>query len=83
VSGIDKESQVKSHCFHGDFRHLRLLMLVTACQALSAKKFIRDVGVEGSNPFTPTIIFPRVFSHVDTGNAATVSAENHSRCQSR
>jgi hypothetical protein len=44
--------------------------------------FIRDVGVEGSNPFTPTIIFPRVFSHVDAENAATVSAENHSRCQS-
>ena len=58
----DKKRQRKTTLFLGDFQHLRLSKLVSPCQALSLKKFVRDVGVEGSNPFTPTIIFPRVFS---------------------
>jgi uncharacterized membrane protein (GlpM family) len=51
----DKKRQRQIACFLGDFQHLRLSKLVTACQALSAKKFVRDVGVGGSNPLTPTI----------------------------
>jgi hypothetical protein len=44
---------------------------------------IRDVGVEGQNSFTPTIIFPRVFSAERAEIGTTVPKKKTSRIQKR